>query len=404
MLKNAFGVDGDDIVFYIGRSMKAYPKRIPFAEPVRLTGGLTKAFACLERGTLSGNGPYTKEVEKLLEQRLQAPARLVTSATHALEMMAISLGLQPGDEVICPSYTFVSTANAFALHGARIRFADNDSYGNLSLSEVERLWTPRTRAVLAVDYAGNSPDYDALIDFCRAKKVALFEDAAQGIGATYKGRPLGTLGDAACFSFHETKNVGCGEGGAFISKQPALMERAEILREKGTDRSRFFQGLVDKYTWVDVGSSYVLSELNAALLVPQLERFDEISQRRSAQWERYRQELDPVLARFGLERLQLSRHNSPNHHIFGVFLKSFEMRSDFIRGMNERNVATPFHYVALHSSPAGRRFAAGDSGPLPECERFSSCLARLPLFYNLSDDDQSRVIESTVEVIKELMA
>jgi dTDP-4-amino-4,6-dideoxygalactose transaminase len=374
--------------------MKPHSRRIPFALNAFLPECAESVRSCIETGPLSGNGPRTKEVEAHLSRLASVPALLVTSATHSLEMMALLADLRPGDEVICPSFTFVSTANAFALRGARIRFADNDAYGQLLPAEIERLLTPRTRAVISVDYAGNSPDYDLLRAACEKHQLLLFEDAAQAIGARYKHHALGACGDAACFSFHETKNVGCGEGGALLSRHPEMISRAEILREKGTNRSQFFQGLADKYTWVDLGSSYVLSEMNAAYLLPQLARFEAIAARRRTLWERYRLELGPTLDKTGVDYIRVPPHNSPNHHLFGLVLPDGEMRRAFISAMNDLNVATPFHYVALHRSPAGLRHSEGHPEALPGCDRLADRLVRLPLFFNLSDESQAFVIDA----------
>jgi dTDP-4-amino-4,6-dideoxygalactose transaminase len=370
--------------------------RVPFNKPVQLPQHLDSVRELLDPSQLAGNGPVGKLCELVLEKTAGVKVRLTTSATHALEMMALLLDIKPGDEVIVPSFTFVSTANAFALRGARIRFADNDENGNILVSEVERLAGPRTRAVLLVDYAGATPDVDALSRVCEAKGLVLLEDAAQGIGATYKGRPLGTLGHLGCYSFHDTKNVTAGEGGALLLRDAKYLEEAEIIREKGTNRSKFFQGLVDKYTWVGLGSSYILSELNAAYLLPQLKRIEEITKARKRIWETYESELGEELAMRDAQILRTPAYNTPNYHIFGAVFPSEEQRNRFIADMKAENISCVFHYIPLHTSPFGARFAdGGHPESLPHCEKFSRGLVRFPLFYNMADDELERVVDKT---------
>lgn len=359
----------------------------------------------LAGGHLSGLGPFTLQAERRLEERLGRVARIVTSATHALEMMAHLAGIGPGDEVILPSFTFVSTANAFVLRGARLRFADNDEYGNIRIDEIERLISSRTKAVVAVDYGGASAELDLIREICRRHRLLFLEDAAQAIGASYRGKPLGTTSDMSCLSFHETKNIGCGEGGALVFGDPSRaewVERAEILREKGTNRSRFFQGLVDKYTWVDVGSSYVLSDLNAALLVPQLERLEEITEKRRADWRRYDAEIGGELAEKGIGVLRTPPHNTSNGHLFALVFPQPDLRAGFIQAMRERGVCTSFHYVALHLSPFGSRYHGPDEPALRECERLSSCLVRLPMFHAMTEDEQGIVVSCVRDWLRRL--
>ena len=369
---------------------------VPFNKPVDLPESVSAVQAALSAGHLSGNGPYTKKCEKVLEQRLERKTRIVTSATHALETMGLLTELKPGDEVILPSFTFVSTANAFALRGATLRFADNDEFGNIKPTEIERLLSKKTKAVVAVHYAGASADLDAILELCAKHGVPLFEDAAQAIGAKYKQRPLGTIGALGCFSFHDTKNIGCGEGGALICGDEFYAERAEIIREKGTNRSQFLRGLVDKYTWVDIGSSYVLSDLNAALLLPQLERLDAIHAKRKSIWEHYKKELTAPLAKRDTHILETPSHNTPNFHMLAVVFADSEMRDSYIAFMREQGVSCPFHYVALHTSPFGQTFSNEKPEQLPGCDRLSQRLARLPLYYNMTEKDQAYVIEKTL--------
>lgn len=373
--------------------------RIPFNHPVQL-GAESEAIArAFHSGQTAGMGPLGATCEELLGSRVGVRTLLVSSCTHALEMAALLLQLAPGDEVLLPAFTFVSTANAFVLRGARPVFVDVDASGNLDVGSAAALRSPRTRAVCAVHYAGNSCDLDALA--AALPGVPLVEDAAQAIGATFRGRPLGTLGMAGTLSFHETKNVGCGEGGALLLPRPELVERAEVLREKGTDRRRFSQGLVDKYTWVDVGSSYVLSELNAAYLEPQLRALERIQARRAQVFGRYRAALAALATRAGARIIEPPAHNGPgNAHLFALVFRAAEQRTRYIAWMGEHGILTPFHYVALHRSPMGRRFH--DGRPLPVSDQLTECLVRLPLFFNITDTQVDEVIDRTVEFLRGL--
>lgn len=370
---------------------------IPFNQPVHLGTELSAmGEAILRHGHVAGGGPFNRKCEAWLEQRYGCRALVVTSATHALEMAALLLDIKEGDEVIVPSYTFVSTANAFVLRGAQIVFADCDEGGNILPEEVERLRTARTRAVVPVHYAGNSCDMDALK--AAAGSVPLVEDAAQAITARYRGTLLGTLGACGVLSFHETKNVGCGEGGALLIRDPALAERAEYLRDKGTNRRRFQLGLVDKYTWVDVGSSYVLSDLNAAYLSTQLTEIERIQARRAEIFSAYDRALTPCVQRLGGYAIATPAHNSGNQHLFALVLRDAGQRERFIHYLRERQIMAPFHYVPLHQSPFGSKFHASGRA-LPNSERLGSCLVRLPLFFNQTDAQVERVIEVATEAL-----
>ncbi len=360
-------------------------------------------YAALKSGHLSGVGPLTKRAEAELERLGLDRALLCTSGTHALEMAALLANIGPGDEVILPSYTFVSTANAFALRGATLRFADNDRYGNISLEEVERLAGPATKLVVAVHYAGASADMKTLSDWCATRGVWLVEDAAQAIGGTCHGQTLGTFGALAAFSFHETKNVSAGEGGALRVNTEAFKIRAEIIREKGTNRTQFFLGLADKYTWVDIGSSYVLSELNVAYLLPQLEAFATIQGKRGLIWRRYYEALLAPARAVGAEILETPEHNTPNFHMFAVVLRDADMRTRFIRFMREAGITTPFHYLPLHRSPYGRELASKAGlviDELPQCERLANQLVRLPLYFNMTDDEQAHVVDRALSFFR----
>lgn len=369
---------------------------IPFNKPVWLGTELDRiAEAIVSNGHIAGGGPFGKYCEQVLSAAIGQPTLLVTSCTHALEMAGLLLDMKNGDEFIVPSYTFVSSANALVVRGARPVFADVDRNGNIDLAEVERLLTPRTKAVVVVHYAGNSCDLRALERLCWS--VPIVEDAAQALGASFDGQLLGTFGVCAAFSFHETKNVGCGEGGALTLRDPRLVERAEYFRDKGTNRRRFLSGLVDKYTWVDVGSSYVLSDLNAAYLSAQLDARDRIQARRAEIHRRYVAELEPLVDQRGGYVVRPHLLNTPNHHLFAIVFRRGDERDRYIAWMKEHRIITPFHYVALHASPFGNRFHRGRA--LPNAERLTQCLVRLPLFFNMTDGEQDEVIERTREFL-----
>jgi dTDP-4-amino-4,6-dideoxygalactose transaminase len=369
---------------------------IPFNKPVWLGTELQRITeAITSNGHVAGGGPFGKSCEELLGRRLAQPSLLVTSCTHALEMAAMLLELKEGDEFIVPSYTFVSTANAFVLRGARPVFADVDRDGNLDLDDLARLLTRRTKVVVVVHYAGNSCDMERLLELCRG--VPIVEDAAQALGACFDGKPLGTFGVCGAISFHETKNVGCGEGGALTLRDERLLERAEYFRDKGTNRRRFLSGLVDKYTWVDIGSSYVLSDLNAAYLAAQLEQFDRIQARRAELHEKYHRELAGLIERKGGYVVRHQARNIPNHHLFGLVFRTGEQRDRYIAHMKEHRIIAPFHYVALHLSPMGRRFHGERA--LPMSEQLTFRLVRLPLYFNMTDSEQDEVIGRTQEYL-----
>lgn len=365
---------------------------IPFNKPVWLGTEIQRITeAITTNGHVAGGGPFGKYCEELLRRQLGQPTLLVTSCTHALELAGLLLDLQEGDQFVVPSFTFVSSANAFVLRGAAPVFVDVDAHGNLDLKDLDRVLSPRTRAVVVVHYAGNSCDMDELRKLCGA--IPIVEDAAQALGASFDGKPLGTFGACAAFSFHETKNLGCGEGGALTTRDERLLERAEYIRDKGTNRRRFLSGLVDKYTWVDVGSSYVLSDLNAAYLAAQLDEAGRIQARRAQIHQRYQRELAPAIESAGGYFIATGPRNTPNHHLFAMVFRRGEQRDRYIAFMKERGIMTPFHYVALHLSPMGKKFHG--ARPLPGSERLSSCLVRLPLFFNMTDPEQDQVIECT---------
>jgi len=367
--------------------------KIPFNKPFIVGEELDNIRRAVEQGQLSGDGPYTKLCHRWLEERTGCARALLThSCTAALEMAAILCDIGPGDEVIMPSYTFVSTANAFALRGGVPVFVDirGDTL-NLDESLVEAAITPRTRAVVPVHYAGVACEMDAILDIARRHRLRVVEDAAQALLSIYKGKPLGALGDLGCLSFHETKNIISGEGGALLVNDPELVERAEIIREKGTNRSRFFRGQVDKYTWVDIGSSYLPSELVGAFLHAQFSHAEEIMAKRRRLCQRYGERL-ASLARAGVIEVAdpLPAGLSGNGHMFYILLPDTDTRSALIRHLGEAGILGVFHYVPLHSSPAGRRFGRTGSA-MDVTDSVSARLLRLPLYFEMEEADVDRV-------------
>lgn len=373
--------------------MKKMNNTIPFNWPHMTGKELYYIAEAHFNGSLAGDGPFTKRCHGWLEQRTGCHRGLLThSCTAALEMAALLLDIQPGDEVIMPSYTFVSTANAFVLRGGVPVFVDiRDDTLNLDETLVESAITPRTRAIVPVHYAGVSCEMDTILDVARRHGVRIVEDAAQGVMSTYKGRALGSIGDLGAFSFHETKNVISGEGGALLVNDPALALRAEIIREKGTDRSRFFRGEVDKYTWQEVGSSFLPGELIAAFLWAQLEEADRITQQRLASWQRYHELLAPLEARGVLRRPIVPAECRHNAHMYYVLLAPDMDRQAVLQAFKQTGISSVFHYVPLHASPAGRRYARAH-GSLDVTVRQSERLVRLPLWVGLSDAQQDRVV------------
>ncbi|QBL39457.1 dTDP-4-amino-4,6-dideoxygalactose transaminase [Stenotrophomonas sp. ASS1] len=359
---------------------------IPFNRPFMTGKELPMIGQAHANGHLSGDGPFTKKCHQWLRERTGAASALLThSCTAALEMAALLLDLEPGDEVIMPSFTFVSTANAFALRGAVPVFVDIRS-DTLNIDEalIEAAITPRTRAICVVHYAGVACEMDTITEIAQRHGVAVVEDAAQGIMSSYKGRALGTIGELGAFSFHETKNVISGEGGALLCRDAEFGERAEIIREKGTNRSRFFRGQVDKYTWVDVGSSYLPGEIIAAFLNAQLNEAEDITSRRLAIWDRYHAWAAPHEAAGALRRPIVPEECVHNAHMYYLLLPNLEARTKFISSMKENGVQTVFHYIPLHSSPAGEQLGR-TSGNLDVTDDISNRLVRLPLWLDLEE-------------------
>lgn len=363
------------------------PKTIPFNKPSLVGDELKYLQEAIERGQLSGDGYFTKACNAQLAHMTGAKAALLThSCTAALEMAAILCDLQAGDEVIMPSFTFVSTANAVVLRGAVPVFVDIDPKTlNIDPGQVEKAVTDKTKAIFAVHYAGFPADMDALAHIARKHDLLLVEDAAQALGSTYKDRPAGSLGDMAAFSFHETKNIISGEGGALTIMRPDLVERAEIIREKGTNRSLFIRGQVDKYTWVDIGSSFLPGELVAAFLYGQLEKTDAIKAQRLALFNRYHAAFSDLTETGRVQLPQQPENTTGNGHMFYLLMRDIEDRQAFIEHMRAAGILAPFHYVPLHSAPAGLKHARFHGNGLPVTDDISARLVRLPLFYELGD-------------------
>ena len=349
----------------------------------------------VENKKICGDGPFTKKCNQWLEERFHAQkVLLTTSGTTALEMATILCDLHEGDEVILPSYTFSSTATSVVLTGAKLVFVDiRPDTMDIDETKIEDAITDKTKAIMVVHYAGVACEMDTIMDIAKRHNLKVIEDAAQGVMSTYKGRYLGTIGDFGCYSFHETKNYSMGEGGALVINNPEYNEKAEILREKGTNRAKFFRGQVDKYTWVNYGSSYLPSDLNAAYLWAQLEKADEINENRLQSWNRYNEAFQELAEAGKIELPTIPEECVHNAHMYYVKLKDLEDRTKFIAYMKEAGVQCTFHYIPLHSAPAGQKFgifSGNDEHTTSESDR----LVRLPLYYQLSDEDQSRVIMS----------
>jgi dTDP-4-amino-4,6-dideoxygalactose transaminase len=372
--------------------------RVDFNKPTFLGNEIAYIQEAIANRHISGDGPFTHKAQSLLQEALGAPrVLLTTSCTHALEMAAFLLEIQPGDEIIIPSFTFVSTVNAFVIRGAKPVFADirTDTL-NLDETRLEALITPRTRAIVPVHYAGVGCEMDAILEIARRHNLMVIEDNAHGLFGKYKGKSLGTFGSLATQSFHETKNITCGEGGALVINQANLAERAEILREKGTNRSRFFRGQVDKYTWVDVGSSYVLSDMLAGFLCAQLELGGQIQAARQAVWERYDETLSSWASSGGARTPIIPAHCEQAYHMYYLLMPSLSTRTRFIDYLKERGILSVFHYLPLHLSDMGQKFG-GVPGDCPVTEDLSDRLVRLPFYTTLTSDDQARVID---EILK----
>lgn len=348
----------------------------------------------VENQKICGDGPFTRKCSEWIERQTgTARCLLTTSCTHATELAALLAEIKPGDEVIMPSYTFVSTADAFVLRGATAVFVDiRPDTMNMDERLIEDAVTEHTRAIVPVHYAGVGCEMDAIMDIARRHNLMVVEDAAQGIMASYKGRPLGTFGDFGCFSFHETKNFSMGEGGALLIRDEQYIEAAEIYREKGTDRSKYYRGQVDKYRWQNYGSSYLPSDMNAAYLYAQLEQAEEITQARLNRWKQYQELLSPLAEAGKIELPYVPEHCEHNGHMFYIKTKDMEERTRLINFLAEKDILAVFHYVPLHSAPAGMkfgRFHGEDKYTTKESDR----LLRLPMFYTLTADETEYIVE-----------
>ena len=371
---------------------------IPFNKPFLTGKEAHYMYQAVYTGKLSGNGEFTKKCQKFFEEKYGfKKALLTTSCTDALEMCAILCDVQPGDEVIVPSYTFVSSALAFVRQGAKIIFADSmASNPNIDAEKLEALITPKTKVIVPVHYAGVACDMDRIMEIANKYNILVVEDAAQAIDSYYKGRPLGSIGHMSAFSFHETKNIIAGEGGLLAINDERFIRRSEILWEKGTNRSEFFRGEVNKYGWVDTGSSFLPSEVIAAFLWAQLENMELIQNRRKAIWEQYHEGLKDLEEK-GLVRLpEILAYATNNAHMFYLVCRSLEERTALIKYLKENGVLSVFHYLSLHLSDY---YTANntDIPNLPECDHYADCLVRLPMFYELKDEEVKKVISNIVE-------
>lgn len=369
--------------------------RIPFNRATSVPREVEYVQQAIANGHISGDGPFTRKAHALLEEALGVrKVLLTTSCTHALEMSAILLDIQPGDEVIVPSFTFVSTVNAFVLRGAKPVFADiRPDTLNMDETKLEALITPHTRAIVPVHYAGVGCEMDTIMEIAKRHGIAVVEDNAHGLFGRYKGKLLGTFGALATQSFHETKNFSCGEGGALLINDPELVERAEIIREKGTNRSRFFRGQVDKYTWVDLGSSYLPSEMLAAFLYAQLEEREQVQQARAQLWHRYDEALAAWAEEHEVQRPAVPAYAEQAYHMYYLLLPSLAVRTRLIDFLKQRGILSVFHYLPLNTSDMGQQFGARP-GDCPVTEDMSDRLLRLPFYTNMRAEDQEAVIEA----------
>ena len=368
-------------------------KKIPFNKPYSSISEISNIIEAVKSGKICGDGTFTKKCNKWFEENIGRKILLTTSCTAALEMMAILLDAKPGDEVIMPSFTFVSTANAFVLRGLVPVFVDiRPDTLNLDENLVEAAITEKTRAIVPVHYAGVGCNMEKLKEIAKKHNLYLFEDAAQGFSSTYKDQPLGTIGDLGTYSFHETKNVISGEGGCLIINNEKFAERAEIIREKGTNRSKFFRGQVDKYTWVDIGSSYLPSDIVAAYLYGQLQNSHEINQKRLQIWDKYNNFFEKYEKSGLIRRPIIPSDCNQNAHMYYILFNDLATRSKFIDYMKNNGITPTFHYIPLHSSPAGVKYGRV-SGSMKVTDKVSDTLVRLPMYYELNEDDLTRIFE-----------
>lgn len=371
--------------------------KIPFNKPF-LAGNETKYIEeAVKSMKISGDGLFTKKCHSFFEDKYGfKKCLLTTSCTDALEMAAILINIEPGDEVIIPSYTFVSTANAFVLRGARIVFADSlPNHPNIDVSKIESLITKKTKAIVPVHYGGVACDMDEIMVLAEKYKLFVIEDAAQAIDSYYKGRPLGSIGHLAAFSFHETKNIISGEGGMLVINDNQFSERAEIIREKGTNRSQFYRGEADKYGWMDIGSSFLPSDIIAAFLYAQLENIENIQKKRISHWNSFYNKLKPLADQHKFSILECGENKTNNGHLFALILNNLETRSKLISHLREQSILAVFHYLSLHKSP----FYADkhDGRNLDNCDKFSDTLMRLPVYYDLTPEEIDLICNNIID-------
>lgn len=371
--------------------------KIPFNKPYLCGNELKYIQQAVESGKISGDGIFTRKCHEWFEQKYGfKKCFLTTSCTDALEMCAILIDIQPGDEVIMPSYTFVSTANAFVLRGAKIVFADSFAHEpNMDTSQIETLITPKTKAIVVVHYAGVACDMDTIVALANKYNLYVIEDAAQAIDNYYKDKPLGSIGHLAAFSFHETKNIISGEGGMLVVNDERFIKRAEIIREKGTNRSQFFRGEVDKYSWVDIGSSFLPSDIIAAFLYAQLEQLDNIQKQRKHIWNTYFTHLKSLAEKGYFELPYTPQYSGNNYHMFYILCNSLDERTALVNHLKSQGVLAVFHYLPLEQSAFYKD--KHDGRVLPNSQRFADVLLRLPLYYTLTDEEQNFVIQSITE-------
>ena len=375
---------------------------IPFNKPFLTGKEAHYMYQAVYTGKLSGNGVFTKKCQEFFETRYGFKKCLMTtSCTDALEMAAILCDVQPGDEVIVPSYTFVSSALAFVRQGAKIIFADScENNPNIDANKIEKLITEKTKVIVPVHYAGVACDMDKIMEIANRRNILVVEDAAQAIDSFYKGKPLGGIGHLGCFSFHETKNVTAGgEGGLLVINDERFIRRAEIIWEKGTNRAEFFRGMVNKYGWVDTGSSFLPSEINSAFMLAQLEHLDEIQNRRKAIWEMYHEGLKKLAQKEFIQLPDIPEYATNNAHMFYFVCRNLEERTKLLAYLKENDILAVFHYLSLHLS--GYYKDHSDHIPeLPNCDRFADCLVRLPMFYELTNEEVATIINSIIMFYK----
>lgn len=375
--------------------------KVPFNKPCFIGKELDYISQAVKSGKISGDGIFTKKCHDFFETTYGFKKTLLTtSCTDALEMAAILLDIKDGDEVIVPSFTFVSTANAFVLRGAKIVFVDSCSHHpNMDVSKLEALITPKTKAIVAVHYAGIACDMDVIMELANKHNLFIVEDAAQSIHSFYKEKPLGSIGHLAAFSFHETKNVSSGEGGMLVINDDRFVKRAEIIREKGTNRSQFFRGEVNKYDWVDIGSSFLPSDIIAAFLFAQLENINKIQKKRMKIWLNYQEAFHSLVKSKKIRLPEIPKHSTNNAHIFYLICQSNDERSRLIEHLKEDGILAVFHYISLHKSPF--YLMNNSSNELQNADLYTDCLLRLPLFYDLTSKQQNLVIDSVTQFYKD---